>query len=84
MVCKERYFHSSKNYDQQFVREIQKIIDNQATAREATYFVRIVGFTTLWPPYHNEKELVDTSRNFYRLTPKEQTRFQYIMSKNFS
>ncbi|XP_060647675.1 uncharacterized protein LOC132785543 [Drosophila nasuta] len=84
MICQERYSDSIKRYDQQFSHEIRNIIDNQSTAREACYFVRTVAYTTLWPPYHNEKELDHSSRLFYALTPEEKARFQYIMSNDFS
>ncbi|KAM8704444.1 hypothetical protein ACLKA7_008966 [Drosophila subpalustris] len=84
MICSERYSSSVKRYDAQFCSEMNKLIDNQPTAREATYFVRIVSYTTLWPPYHNEREMIDTSHKFYALTPKERARFHYIMSHDFS
>jgi len=42
MVCQERYASSVKHYDEQFCGEINKLIENQPTAREATYFVRSV------------------------------------------
>lgn len=42
MVCKENYSKSVKVYERQLRREIQQIIDNQSTAREATYFVRYI------------------------------------------
>ncbi|XP_064548242.1 uncharacterized protein LOC135435217 isoform X2 [Drosophila montana] len=37
MVCKERYNNSIKKYEKQFGHEIRSQIDNQPTAREATY-----------------------------------------------
>ncbi|XP_017857285.1 PREDICTED: uncharacterized protein LOC108609988 [Drosophila arizonae] len=84
IACAERYKKNIKKYNQQFRREIAKLVDNQSSARDATYFVRMVSYTTLWPPYHNERELYDTSCNFYRLTPAESSRLQYIMSTDFS
>ncbi|TDG47948.1 hypothetical protein AWZ03_005566 [Drosophila navojoa] len=84
IACAERYKKNIKKYNQQFRREIAKLVDNQSSARDATYFVRMVSYTTLWPPYHNERELYDTSNNFFRLTPAESARLQYIMSTDFS
>ncbi|XP_034486529.1 uncharacterized protein LOC117791010 [Drosophila innubila] len=84
MICQERYNSSVKRYDEQFCREINNLIDNQPTARQATYFVRVVSYTTLWPPYHNESEIIDTSRRFYALTQKERNRFHHIMSHDYS
>ncbi|KRF78919.1 uncharacterized protein Dvir_GJ26853, isoform A [Drosophila virilis] len=37
MACKERYNNSIKKYEGQFGHEIRSLIDNQPTAREATY-----------------------------------------------
>ncbi|XP_030559035.1 uncharacterized protein LOC115761418 isoform X2 [Drosophila novamexicana] len=37
MACKERYNNSIKKYEDQFGHEIRSLIDNQPTAREATY-----------------------------------------------
>ncbi|XP_064548400.1 uncharacterized protein LOC135435322 isoform X2 [Drosophila montana] len=37
MFCKERYNNFIKKYEGQFGHEIRSLIDNQPTAREATY-----------------------------------------------
>jgi len=43
-----------------------------------------MSYTTLWPPYHSNLEIANTSRTFYRLSKKEQARYDFIMSHDFS
>ncbi|XP_017140231.1 uncharacterized protein LOC108154471 isoform X1 [Drosophila miranda] len=76
--CLARYKECTMKYNRLFKNEMRKLIDYQCSAIEAAYLVRMMAFTTLWPPYHNESEIDSTSRKFFRLTPKEQKRFTKI------
>lgn len=38
-----------------------------------------LAITSFWPPLHNRQDLNHTSRNFYKLTPKQRWRFKTIM-----
>ncbi|EDV48169.1 uncharacterized protein LOC6553209 [Drosophila erecta] len=82
--CLERYHNSKREYAKQFKREIQLLIDNQSTAQDAWQFVRTMAYTTLWPPLHTRKELKNFEKDFCKLTPKEQKRYNKIMATNFS
>ncbi|XP_034661610.1 uncharacterized protein LOC117897081 [Drosophila subobscura] len=82
--CLARYAASARKYNRQFKNEISKLIDYQCSALEAAYLVRVTAYTTLWPPYHNETEITNTSRKFYRLTTKEQKRLEKITGMPYS
>ncbi|KAH8337432.1 hypothetical protein KR059_009823, partial [Drosophila kikkawai] len=82
--CRERLMSDTIRYNRQLNTEISKLIEYQNTALEAAYFVRVMSYTTLWPPYHSNVEIDNTNRNFYRLSKKEQDRFDFIMSHEFS
>ncbi|XP_050744520.1 uncharacterized protein LOC108027120 [Drosophila biarmipes] len=82
--CLERYHNSKQGYAKQFKREIQLLIDNQPTAEDAWQFVRTMAYTTLWPPLHTRKELKIFEKDFCKLTPTEQNRYNKIMSTNFT
>ncbi|XP_016991156.1 uncharacterized protein LOC108053090 [Drosophila rhopaloa] len=81
--CLERYHNSKREYAQQFKREIKLLIDNQSTAENAWQFVRTMAYTSLWPPLHTRKELKMFEKDFCKLSPTEQHRFNKIMSTNF-
>ncbi|XP_017081836.1 uncharacterized protein LOC108115100 [Drosophila eugracilis] len=81
--CLERYSDSKRAYAHQFKREIQLLIDNQSTAEDAWQFVRTMAYTTLWPPLHTRKELKIFEKDFCKLTPAEQNRYDKIMATNF-
>ncbi|KMZ02015.1 uncharacterized protein LOC6727084 [Drosophila simulans] len=82
--CKERLKKDTVRYNNQLKNEISKLIDYQKNALEAAYFVKVMSYTTLWPPYHSYVEIANTSRTFYRLSKKEQARYDFIMSHDFS
>ncbi|XP_043652322.1 uncharacterized protein LOC122619435 isoform X3 [Drosophila teissieri] len=82
--CKERLKKDTIRYNNQLMNEISNLIDYQKNALEAAYFVKVMSYTTLWPPYHSNLEIANTSRTFYRLSKKEQARYNFIMSHNFS
>ncbi|XP_037730096.1 uncharacterized protein LOC119560626 isoform X1 [Drosophila subpulchrella] len=82
--CKERMKKDTIRYNRQLNIEISKLIDYQSTALEAAYFVKMMSYTTLWPPYHSNLEIADTTRNFYKLSKREQNRYDFIMSHDFS
>ncbi|KAH8264185.1 hypothetical protein KR038_004303 [Drosophila bunnanda] len=82
--CLERYHISKKEYAQQFKREIMLLIDNQPTAESAWQFVRTMAYTTLWPPLHTRRELKMFEKDFCKLSPVEQRRYDRIMSINFT
>ncbi|XP_070143452.1 uncharacterized protein [Drosophila kikkawai] len=82
--CLERYHISKKEYAHQFKREIDLLIENQPTAESAWQFVRTMAYTTLWPPLHTRKELKMFEKDFCKLSPAEQRRYDKIMSINFT
>ncbi|XP_052858879.1 uncharacterized protein LOC128266417 isoform X1 [Drosophila gunungcola] len=82
--CLERYHNSKREYAQQFKREIKLLIDNQSTAENAWQFVRTMAYTSLWPPLHTRKELKMFEKDFCKLSPTEQRRFNKIMATDFS
>ncbi|KAH8344207.1 hypothetical protein KR084_007933 [Drosophila pseudotakahashii] len=82
--CKERLKKDTIRYNRQLKKEISKLIDYQNTALEAAYFVKVMSYTTLWPPYHSNQEIADTARKFYKLSKREKTRYDFIMSHDFS
>ncbi|XP_016991154.1 uncharacterized protein LOC108053088 [Drosophila rhopaloa] len=82
--CLERYHNSKREYAQQFKREIKLLIDNQSTAESAWQFVRTMAYTTLWPPLHTRKELKIFEKDFCKLSPTEQHRYNKIMATNFT
>ncbi|XP_017049119.1 uncharacterized protein LOC108093537 [Drosophila ficusphila] len=84
ITCKARIITDTIRYNRQLNNEIDKLIEYQNTALEAAYFVRVMSYTTLWPPYHSNLEIDNTCRSFYRLSKKEQNRYDYIMSHDFS
>jgi len=43
-----------------------------------------MAYTTLWPPLHTRKELKIFEKDFCKLTPTEQNRYNKIMSTNFT
>ncbi|XP_016992749.3 uncharacterized protein [Drosophila takahashii] len=82
--CLERYHSSKHEYAQQFKREIKLLIDNQPTAENAWQFVRTMAYTSLWPPLHTRKELKMFEKDFCKLSPNEQRRYDKIMATNFT
>ncbi|KAH8281116.1 hypothetical protein KR054_011782 [Drosophila jambulina] len=84
VTCRERLMNDSIRYNRQFSNEISKLIEYQNTALEAAYFVRMMSYTTLWPPYHSKLEIERTNRSFYRLSKREEARLNIIMSRDFS
>ncbi|XP_030374750.1 uncharacterized protein LOC115624266 [Scaptodrosophila lebanonensis] len=79
IVCLDRYNGTCRKYEKQFRHEIDELINYQISAGEACHFVRIISYTTFWPPYHNLTELNTTSKYFYKLTKKEKERLGKIM-----
>ncbi|XP_017052975.1 uncharacterized protein LOC108096109 [Drosophila ficusphila] len=82
--CIERYHNSRREYARQFKREINLLIENQSTAENAWQFVRTMAYTSLWPPLHTHKELKMFEKDFCKLSPKEQHRYNKIMATNFT
>ncbi|KAH8278357.1 hypothetical protein KR018_000316 [Drosophila ironensis] len=78
--CRVMLKENHKKYNDQINKEIAKLIEYQTKATDAAYFVRMMAYTTLWPPYHSNQEINNTSRTFYKLSKKEQQRYDYIMS----
>ncbi|KAH8330742.1 hypothetical protein KR067_006946 [Drosophila pandora] len=80
--CVEMYHETRREYSRQSKKEIRLLIDNQPNADCAWQFVRIMAYTTLWPPLHTKNELKIFEDEFCRLTPKEQRRYDKIMLTN--
>ncbi|XP_017104326.2 uncharacterized protein [Drosophila bipectinata] len=81
--CLERYRHSKKKQAKQFKWEIKKLIENMPSAGCAWEFVRVTSYTTLWPPLHTREEL-QMFNKFFTMTPREQARFNKIMTTNIT
>ncbi|XP_016953824.1 uncharacterized protein LOC108027119 isoform X2 [Drosophila biarmipes] len=69
--CKERLKKDTIRYNRQLNSEVSKLIDYQSNALEAVYFV-------------SNLEIAETSRNFYKLSKREKTRYDFIMSHDFT
>ncbi|XP_046865353.1 uncharacterized protein LOC111519200 isoform X2 [Drosophila willistoni] len=82
VICNNNYKQAVVKYNNQFCHEIDKLIENQSCAREAAYFIRVISYTTLWPPYHSVAEINRTSQKFFSLTPQEKKRFRWIMAND--
>ncbi|KRF99430.1 uncharacterized protein Dwil_GK27769 [Drosophila willistoni] len=84
MRCLANYIQAGRKYEEQFQKEIKNLIDNQTSALEACQFVRMMSYTTLWPPLHNAKELASTSKKFFQLDKKEKQRLQKVMTTDYT
>ncbi|XP_030374755.1 uncharacterized protein LOC115624269 [Scaptodrosophila lebanonensis] len=82
IYCRMRYSDSQKKYEAQFQKEIELLTESQPTASDAFGFVRIMSYTTLWPPLHTKAEVNWSSSNICQLTPKEKSRYHKIMKWN--
>ncbi|KAH8330644.1 hypothetical protein KR067_006009 [Drosophila pandora] len=83
-VCSEKISERKKQYNSQINREIEKLIEYQSSAVEAAYLVRLLSYTSFWPPYHTKEEIEKTSKTFFKLSKKEKRRYDYIMSHEFN
>ncbi|KAL9895597.1 uncharacterized protein ACN2A1_006308 [Glossina fuscipes fuscipes] len=80
--CANRYENSKRAYENQFQREINKLIALQSTGYEAARMNRHLCITSIWPPLHSRHDIDYTHRHFFRLNRKERTRLQWIMTTN--
>ncbi|XP_055854208.1 uncharacterized protein LOC129917967 [Episyrphus balteatus] len=80
MTCRLRYCKKMNEYEKQFQRELNEMLNHQPTAYDAARFNRHLCITTLWRPLHNRKEIDYFQRNFFRMNPRQKKRLEFIMN----
>ncbi|KAH8337188.1 hypothetical protein KR059_002659, partial [Drosophila kikkawai] len=82
--CDERYREANYKYNKQFKLEMEHFIANQPNVRDQYYLKRILCYKTSWPPLHTKRELHNFVSKFFKLTPTERKRVDYLMKTKLS
>ncbi|XP_037947845.1 uncharacterized protein LOC119682556 [Teleopsis dalmanni] len=83
LFCLNRIREQKRRYEKQFQSEIKQILEQMPNAFEMARFHSFLAYTSLWPPLHTKHEIEYTS-NMFKLSPKQQSRLNYIMSNEIT